>query len=663
VEGGRDLSRSRRPGSQERGPIGAEVALGEKDIRIELESAELRVFTQALLRDVRALEQLLQENRIESGVRRIGLEQELFLVDDMWRPAPLAVEVLERIQDPRVTSEIGRFNLEFNLEPLLFGGNCLRLMENRLNELMEKVRVTVRDLGAEVILTGILPTLRKSDLTLDNMVPADRYYALNDALTRLRGGAYDLRIKGTDELRVTHDSVMLEAANASFQVHFQVGPEEFARLYNIAMAVTGPVLAAAVNSPLMLGRRLWSETRIAVFQQSVDTRSPIPEIRDVPARVSFGREWVDESVIEIFKSDVSRFRVLLGREIDEDPFEVMKEGRVPSLKALQLFNSTVYRWNRACYGVANGVAHLRIENRVLPSGPSVRDEVANAAFWFGLLSGLAEEVGDVREAIAFDSVFTNFLSAARHGLDAHLTWLDGEPVTAQKLICDTLLPLARRGLQVGGIDSADIERYLDTVEARVDSRRTGAHWQLSSLAHMGEMGTMEERMAALVAATVERQRHSRPVHEWERAELDEAGSWKPSYLRVEQYMSTDLLTVNEEEAIDLVANLMDWHRIHHVPVEDNEHRLVGLVSHRPLLRFLASDEGRRETGPTPVSRVMVTDLVTVGPETSTLDAIDVMRKHRISCLPVVKDERLIGIVTEHDFMRIAGTLLEEMLRE
>lgn len=637
--------------------------MGEKDIRIELNSSELRLFTQALLRDVRALEQMLAEHRIESGVRRIGVEQELFLVDDMWRPAPIAVEALERISDPRVTSEIGRFNLEFNLDPLLFGGNCLRLMENRVNDLLDRVRRTVRDLGAEVVLAGILPTLRKSDLTIDNMVPADRYYALNDALTRLRGGDYDLRIKGTDELRVTHDSVMLEAANASFQVHFQVGPEEFARLYNFAMAVTGPVLAAAVNSPLMLGRRLWSETRIAVFQQSVDTRSAISEIRDVPARVSFGREWVDESVIEIFKSDVSRFRVLLAREIDEDPFEALAADRVPSLKALQLFNSTVYRWNRACYGVADGVAHLRIENRVLPCGPTVRDEVANAAFWFGMLSGLAEEVDDIREILDFDDVFTNFLAAARHGLEAHLTWFDGEPVTAQELIIDTLLPLARRGLLSRGIDAADVERYLDTVEARVDSRRTGARWQLNSLAQMGSMGTQEERMAALVAATVERQRHARPVHEWARAELEEAGSWKPSFLRVEQYMATDLLTVNEEEAIDLVANLMDWHRIHHVPVEDNDHRLVGLVSHRSLLRFLASDEARQEDRPIPVSRVMVTDLITVPPETTTLEAIDIMRANKISCVPVVRDDRLVGIVTEHDFMRIAGTLLEEMLRD
>ncbi len=201
------------------------------------------------------------------------------------------------------------------------------------------------------------------------MVPAQRYFALNEALTRLRGGPYTMQIKGTDELRITHDSVMLEAANASFQVHFQAGPEEFPRLYNIAMAVAAPVLAAAVNSPLMLGRRLWHETRIAVFQQSIDTRQTISEMRETEPRVSFGRRWVDDSVLEIFREDISRFKVLLGKDIDEDPFEAIAAGRAPALKALQLFNSTVYRWNRACYGIKDGIAHLRIENRVLPAGP------------------------------------------------------------------------------------------------------------------------------------------------------------------------------------------------------------------------------------------------------------------------------------------------------
>lgn len=637
--------------------------MGQKDADLEVDRAELRVFTQALLRDVRALEKLLAGDRVERGVRRIGLEQEMFLVDEQWRPAPIATELLERLDDPRVTTEIGRFNLECNLRPLVFGGSCLSTIETRLHGVLAAVDAQARDLGARVVLTGILPTLRKSDLSLENMVPAKRYYLLNEALTRLRGGPYTLQIKGTDEIRITHDSVMLEAANASFQVHFQTGPEEFARLYNIALAVTAPVLAAAVNSPLMLGRRLWHETRIAVFQQSVDTRQTIPEMRDVSPRVSFGRSWVDETVLEIFREDISRFKVLLGRAIDEDPFEALEAGRVPALKALQLFNSTVYRWNRPCYGVADGIAHLRIENRVLPSGPSVLDEVANAAFWFGLVSGLANEVGDVRAEIPFDAVRTNFVAAARHGLDAHLAWLGGGTLTAQELISRQLLPLAERGLRAGGIDETDVRRYLDTVALRVERRQTGASWLLSSLAGMSDEGSPEERMAALVAATVTRQADGTPVHEWKPARLPEAGCWKPSYMRIEQYMSTDLLTVTEDEPLDLVANLMDWHRIHHVPVEDNEHRLIGLVSHRPLLRFLASDEARKETGPIPVSRIMARQLVTVGPETGTLEAIDLMRRHRISCLPVVQEERLIGIVTEHDFMRIAGQLLEEMLRE
>ncbi len=638
--------------------------MGEKEVQLEVDEEELRVFTQALLRDVHALQRMLDTGSIETGIRRIGLEQEMFLVDEMFRPAPVAVEVLERITDPRITSEIGRFNLECNADPLLFGGDCLSRMEGELNSLLNTVSEVTTTLGARPVLTGILPTLRKSDLTLDNMVPAKRYYALNDALTRLRGGPYVLSIKGTDELRLTHDSVMLEACNASFQIHFQVGAEEFARMYNIALAATAPVLAAAVNSPLMLGRRLWHETRIAVFQQSVDTRQTMPEDREVAPRVSFGRDWVHDSVLEIFQEDISRFKVILGREIDEDPFAALEAGRAPALKALQLFNSTVYRWNRACYGVGpDGAAHLRIENRVLPAGPTVLDEVSNAAFWFGLVSSLVNEGSDIREKMSFDAVRTNFVAAARHGLDAQLEWMNGETYTAQDLICGQLIPLAEIGLEAGGIDRADIDRYLGTIRERVQRRRTGARWLLGSLASMDQEGTLEERMAALVAAMVDRQDAGRPVHEWEEASLGEGGGLKPSYMRVEQYMVTDMRTVNEDEPIDLVANLMDWNHVYHIPVEDNDHRLVGLVSHRPLLRFLASDEARRADGPIATREVMVRDLITVGPSTGTLEAIDLMRKHGISCLPVIQDDRLIGLITEHDFMRVARVLLEEMLSE
>lgn len=638
--------------------------MGVNDVNLAVDQEELRVFTQALLRDVRALERMLETGAIESGIRRIGLEQEMFLVDEVYRPAPVAVEALERIEDPRVTSEIGRFNLECNSEPIEFGGDCLRRMEVQIGDLLDIVRDALVGLGARPVLTGILPTLRKSDLTLENMVPAQRYYALNEALTRLRGGPYVLYIKGTDELRLTHESVMLEACNASFQVHFQVGPEEFVRLYNIALAVTAPVLAAAVNSPIMLGRRLWHETRIAVFQQSVDTRQTMPELRDISPRVSFGRDWVHNSVLDIFHEDISRFKVILGREIDEDPFEAIEAGRAPALKALQLFNGTVYRWNRACYGVGDcGNAHLRIENRVLPSGPTVQDEVANAAFWYGLVSALANSGEDVRERMEFDAVHTNFVAAARLGLDAQMEWFDGASFNVQDLICNHLLPLAETGLAACGIDAADIDRYLGTVRERVERRATGARWMLGSLTGMGREGTLEERLAALVAATLDRQAEGKPVHEWEPARLADGGGLRSSYQRLEQYMQTDLLTVNEDEPIELVVNLMDWHRLHHVPVEDNDHRLVGLVSLRPLLRFLASEHSRQSNGTLAVREVMESELITAPADMPTLEAIELMRGHRISCLPVVQDGRLVGLITEHDFMRVAGILLEEMLRE
>src|SRR5262245_4098857 len=227
-----------------------------------------------LLRDLRALERILDQGMLEEGVRRVGAEQEMFLIDRAFHPAPVAMEMLEALHDRHFTTELGRFNLELNLDPLLYGGDCLSQMESQLETLVDKARRTAANLGWDVVLTGILPTIRKSDLKIDNMTPSERYAALNAAMTALRGGHYEFYIKGVDELVLRHDSVMAEACNASFQVHFQVGAQEFATLYNMAQAVAGPVLAAATNSPLLFGKRLWSETRIALFQQAVDTRKP-----------------------------------------------------------------------------------------------------------------------------------------------------------------------------------------------------------------------------------------------------------------------------------------------------------------------------------------------------------------------------------------------------
>ena len=354
--------------------------MGEHQIAQQADGDALRRFMQKVLYDLRALERMLDEGLIERGVTRIGAEQELFLVDASFDPTPVAMEVLADLDDPRVTTELGRFNFEFNLDPLILGGDCLARMERQLHELLAVVAGAAQRHGADVLMTGILPTLDKSHLTLDYMTPEPRYRALNDALYQLRNSEFQFRLKGPDELIVRHDNVMLEACNTSFQVHFQVGAEDFARLYNIAQAVTAPLLAAAVNSPLFLGRRLWQETRIALFQLSIDTRIPTTHVREQSPRVRFGRHWVQRSVTEIFQEDIARFRVLIGTEVEEDPFAELNAGRVLQLKALRLHNGTVYCWNRPCYGISEGRPHLRIENRVMPADPTPLNKVANAAF-------------------------------------------------------------------------------------------------------------------------------------------------------------------------------------------------------------------------------------------------------------------------------------------
>jgi CBS domain-containing protein len=352
----------------------------------------------------------------------------------------------------------------------------------------------------------------------------------------------------------------------------------------------------------------------------------------------------------------------LGTEIDEDPFEVIEKGGTPQLKALCLHNGTIYRWNRPCYGISDGKPHLRIENRVLPSGPSVIDSIANASFFFGLLSGFSEEIENPADLIDFGDVRNNFLSAARLGLGAQFTWFQGKTIPAQQLVCEELIPLAAAGLKSRGVDSSDIDHYLGVFSERVERRSTGSDWALRSFAAMADQGTQAERLAAITAGTVARQKRNKPVHTWDTAALSESGGWKPSFMRVDQFMRTDLVTVTETDTLELVANLMDWEGIRHIPVEDSEHRLVGLISYRSLLRHYGKQPVTTSNSSVRVTEIMKEHPITVTPSTSTAEAIKIMRSQRVGCLPVVDQDRLVGIVTERDFMEIAGELLEKGLR-
>jgi CBS domain-containing protein/gamma-glutamyl:cysteine ligase YbdK (ATP-grasp superfamily) len=637
--------------------------MGEHNIEQEVDQKKAQVFMKAVLDDLRALALMLEQGCVERGVTRIGAEQEMFLIDRDLRPAPLSLEVLEQTRDPRLTTEIARFNLEANLHPLLLTGSCLSEMEQELNEIVSVARRGAAAFGADVLLSGILPTLLKSDLTLENLTPIPRYRELDRGVIRLRGGPFAIHIKGLDELDLTHDNIMMESCNTSFQVHFQSTATDFVSHYNTAQAITGPVLAAAVNSPVLFGRRLWQETRVALFQHSTDARSRPQLARSQPTRVSFGDIWLEGSIIGLFHDQISRFRPIMITQPEEDPFQVLARGEIPLLSALRMHNGTVWRWNRACYGVTDGVAHLRIENRALPAGPTIVDEVANAAFFVGLMLSLPHEYGDIAQRMNFDDAKSNFFRAARHGLDAQFNWIDGRSHTASSLVLDHLLPLARQGLANARVQSSDVDKYLGIIEERVRSRQTGARWILKSLEGMQDVGQRDISQRRLTAAMLDCQKKGRPVHRWPLIKLSDPEDWEQSYRTVGQFMSTDLFTVQPDDLIDLAASVMDWRHIRHVPVEDEAGRLVGLVTHRGLLHLLINRIGDRDLGVITVKEIMVPHPFTVSPSTPTLEAMAIMREHGVGCLPVVEDDQLVGIVTSYDFLDASARLFQQHLGE
>lgn len=614
-------------------------------------------FTKALLDDLKALERIVGAGSIETGIRRVGAEQEMFLVDADQDPAALSPQILELLDD-RFTTELGRFNLEANLPPLPYGGEFLRSLEAHLTDINNVSRAAAQKLGGDVLLVGILPTLQRAHLGLDYMTPNPRYFELNRVMTELAGGRFKTQIEGTDELRLEHDNVMLEACNTSYQLHWQVDADEFSQAYNIAQLITAPLMAASVNSPCLLGKRLWHETRIALFEQSVDVRHEAGAARGQTRRVGFGDHWVTGGALELFRENIAHHRVVLSQDTGEFSTRQLDAGEMPPLKALCLHNGTVYRWNRPCYGVVDGVPHLRIENRILPAGPTIIDQVINAALFFGLMAGMPKHVPDPIARIPFDACRANFVAAARQGMYAGFHWLDDRDIAADVLLREELIPIAREGLLSGGTDPADVDRTLGLLEERVSTRRTGALWLLQSLDKIPGDNDLD-RHRKVVSQLAEKQAKGQPIHRWTLAEPGRENDWRAGFRRVEQVMSSRLFTVGPDDVVDLAASLMDWKHIRHIPVEENG-QLVGLLSSRALLRIIA-DGGSEKT--VAVRDVMRTEVVTIGPEETPLRAIDLMKEHSLGVLPVVQDGKLIGIVSERDFLTIAGRVLKEAMGE
>ena len=618
-------------------------------------------FVKNLLQDVQAFEYMLENDWFEDDVTRIGAEQEMCLVDSAFKPALKAMEVLERMQEHKwVETELAKFNLECNLNPRVFEGKSLSLMETELKGYLNLIKEKANEIDTEILLTGILPTLRKSDLAFENLTPKKRYKALMTALRDMRGTDYDLRIEGIDELLIKHDSPLLEACNTSFQVHLQIAPKDFAKMYNIAQAITAPVMAIAANSPILFKKRLWHESRIALFQQSIDTRNSYYHLRDRSPRVTFGNDWLKESILEIYKEDIMRFRVLIASDIQENALEEIQNGRVPRLRALNVHNSTVYRWNRPCFGISeNGKPHLRIENRVFAAGPTVMDEMANAAFWLGLMAEIPHQYADIRQHMEFEDARDNFTKAAKFGIDSKFTWLKDKKISAVDLILKELIPTAKAGLERQNIDSADIDNYLGLIEERAKKHTNGARWMLRTYSKFAKQTTKDEAIVALTNAIVKNQVSGQPVHEWEIPELTDLEDYEVGDITVEEFMETDIFTVEQDDIVELVADIMNWQDLRYIAVENDKGLLTGLVSSTSLLKGFVRPPIDENGAVTLVKDIMITNPIKINYKASFMDAMKMIKENNIGCLPVVRDSgELVGMITEMTFFKMSKRLLQ-----
>jgi len=484
--------------------------------RDQFDDIEYARFSERLEHSLIALRRLLKLPGFGVGPMTVGAELELFLVDQQGQALPLNHEIRGAVGDPRVTLELGRFNLELNLTPRVLAGRPLSAMGAEASAAVCIVDQAARVCGGRVVLVGILPTLRPPDLTWEAISDSPRYRALDNGLRRLRHEPFQIAINGTDTLAFWTDDIALEAANTSWQVHLRVNPADFARTYNAAQLATAPVLAVAGNSPIFFGRRLWEETRIALFEQSADDRDELSRCRRL-ARVAFGSGWVREGAVELFEEAVRLHEPVLPVVGGEHPLEVLEQGGIPCLDELRLHQSTVWRWNRAIYDPADG-GHLRVELRALPAGPTVPDMLANAAFLLGLTLTLAEDSPAWSRVFGFRQAHRNFYCAAQQGLDAALHWPLGRDGREEGMLAGDLvlrlLPDARRGLRTAGVADDEADELLRTIEARVRTRQTGAAWQRKALAALERHMDRERALAVMLARYRELAARQQPVHTW-----------------------------------------------------------------------------------------------------------------------------------------------------
>jgi gamma-glutamyl:cysteine ligase YbdK (ATP-grasp superfamily) len=487
-----------------------------RDIQaIKISGEDRAKYRDKVRRSLEVFARMLQERRFEANPSQVGVEIELNLVDSRGAPSMCNAPVLDAIADPAWATELGQFNLEINVPPRRLDGGAVADLEAEVRASLNTADAKARGTGSRLVMIGILPTLGEQDMHEETLSANERYRVLNEQIFAARGENMRIEIEGAERL-VTHaDSITPEAACTSVQLHLQVSPDAFARYWNAAQAIAAVQVALAANSPFLFGRQLWHETRITLFEQATDTRPDELKQQGVRPRVWFGERWIT-SVFDLFEENIRYFPALLPICEDEDPLAELDRGASPQLAEMSLHNGTIYRWNRPVYAVVDGKPHLRVENRVLPAGPSVADVTANAAFYYGLVRALVEADRPIWTQMSFATAAENLHEAARYGMDAQLYWPGLGQAPVAELVLRRLLPLAREGLGRWGVNPADADRLLGMIEQRCLTGQTGAAWQIATTAALTERGGADrpEALRLMTQRYIEHMHTNAPVHTW-----------------------------------------------------------------------------------------------------------------------------------------------------
>ncbi len=487
--------------------------MGQEVDQQEFTGEDRRAFRAKVRRCLDVLARMLTEQDFSIGQTRVGVEIEFNLADADGAVALSSAEALAAIADDDFQTELGRYNIEINIAPRAIAGEGLQDLEDLVRADLNEAERKAASTGSGLVMVGILPSVTQEHFAREALAPDPRYSLLSDQILSARGEDIEIVIDGVDRLAFRTDTILPEAACTSTQFHLQVEPSRFGAVWNAAQAVAGVQLAMGANSPFLLGHQLWHETRIPLFEQSTDTRSDELKAQGVRPRVFFGERWIT-SVFDLFEENVRYFPALLPVLDDEEPADVIAAGGVPSLAELRLHNGTIYRWNRPIYDVTNDKPHLRVENRLLPAGPTVTDTVANAALFYGLVAALAVADRPVWSRMPFPVADANFHEAARFGIEAEQRWPGLGSVRARDLVLDHLLPLAVEGLDRLGVAAEVRDRYLGIIERRAALGVNGATWQIAAADLMGRSHDPAAVMRRLVVEYRERMHAGEPVHSW-----------------------------------------------------------------------------------------------------------------------------------------------------